>query len=119
MVDRKNAAVEERARALYREAAEDLDPAARSRLAEARENAIRSGSGLARTGSWALAAAAAALGAIVLALVLNTAGQPDFDSIAEAGANETEMDLFLAEDNLEMIAELDFYLWLDAEPDAG
>jgi len=66
-----------------------------------------------------LAAAAAGLGAVGLAVVLSRGGQPDFDHIAEADAGTAEIELFLAEDNLEMIADYDFYLWLDAEPDAG
>jgi len=29
------------------------------------------------------------------------------------------VELLLATDSLDMLSELDFYLWLDTEPDAG
>jgi TPR repeat protein len=119
MADRDKGMTEDRARTLYRRAIEDLDPEARLRLARAREDAMGTGSRSARAGWWALAAAAAGLGAVGLALVLSAGGQPDFDHIAETDAGAAEIELFLVEDNLEMIADYDFYLWLDAEPDAG
>jgi hypothetical protein len=119
MADRDNGMTEDRARTLYRRAVEDLDPETRLRLARAREDAVRTEARSARPVWWALAAAAAGLGAVGLALVLSPGAQPDFDHIAEADAGAVEIELFLAEDNLEMIADYDFYLWLDAEPDAG
>ena len=119
MADRDNGMTEDRARTLYRRATEDLDPAIRSRLARSRADALRAQSRPTRAGWWALAAAAAGIGAVGLGLVLGPGGQPEFDQLAEADAGASEIDLFLAEDNLEMIADYDFYLWLDAEPDAG
>ena len=119
MADGNNGMTEDRARMLYRRAVEDLDPETRLRLTRAREGAVRTGSRSARPGWRVLAAATAGLGAVGLAVVLSRGGQPDFDHIAEADAGTAEIELFLAEDNLEMIADYDFYLWLDAEPDAG
>lgn len=119
MADRDNGMTEDRARTLYRRATEDLDPATRSRLARARADALRAQSRPSRAGWWAMAAAAAGVGAVGLALVLGPGGEPEFDRLAETDAGTSEIELFLAEDNLEMIADYDFYLWLDAEPDAG
>ncbi len=111
--------VEARARRLYRQATGELDSAARAELARARVRAVEAAAG--RDGRrWMLpAAAAAAAGAIVLGVMMTVHDQADFSPIAAQDPADEDMELLLATENLDMLSDLDFYLWLDTEPDAG
>ena len=42
---------------------------------------------------------------------------PEYPALVATEAVE-DMELLLADESLEMIEDLDFYLWLDVEPDA-
>jgi hypothetical protein len=119
MDDTDHKSLEERARHLYRQAAEQLDPAARAGLAAARERAV----GVAAPGvgrGWMLpAAAVAAAAAIGLAVVMSGRNTTDFGQLASEDSPTEDMELLLTAENFEMLSELDFYLWLDTEPDDG
>jgi len=112
-------ALEERARHLYRQAAEQLDPATRARLAAARERALGARAPLAGR-AWLLpAVAVTGAAAIGLAVLLSAREPADFGQMASEDPAAEDVELLLATDNLDMLSELDFYLWLDTEPDDG
>ena len=43
----------------------------------------------------------------------------DLSPMAGVAGDAEDLELLLTEESLDMLSELDFYLWLDAEPDAG
>ena len=106
---------EKDARANYDRAVSGIDPKVSAELAAARRRAVIQGSppSLVR---WVLPAGAAA--AIAAGLII---GLPDADpehpALVATDAVE-DIELLLADESLEMIEDLDFYLWLDVEPDA-
>lgn len=108
--------LEEKARANYRAAISGIDPKDSARLAAARRKALLEGrpAGPVR---WMLPAGAAA--AVAAGLVIGLLdSDPDYPELVATDAAE-DMELLLADESLEMIEDLDFYLWLDVEPDAG
>lgn len=111
--------LEERARDLYRRAAEQLDADTRAGLVAARERAMdAAGSGSLR--GWMLpATAVAGAAAIALAVMMNARTSADFGTLAAGDPTVEDMDLLLATENLDMLSDLDFYLWLETEPDEG
>ncbi len=108
--------LEEKARADYRAAVSGIDPKDSARLAAARRKAILEGRP-AGSVHWMLPAGAAA--AVAAGLIIGLPdSDPDYPELVATDAVE-DMDLLLADESLEMIEDLDFYLWLDVEPDAG
>lgn len=112
--DRKR--LEEKARVDYRAAISGIDPKDAARLAAARRKAMLDGRAMGPV-RWMLPAGAAA--AIAAGLIIGLPGSdPDYPELVATDAVE-DMELLLADESLEMIEDLDFYLWLDVEPDAG
>ena len=108
--------LEEQARATYERAVSGIDPKVSAELAAARRRAVIQGSPASPL-RWMLPAGAAA--AIAAGLIIGLPGaDPEYPELVAADAVE-DMELLLADESLEMIEELDFYLWLDVEPDAG
>jgi len=87
-------ALEERARHLYRQAAEQLDPATRARLAAARERALGARAPL--TGrAWLLpAAAVTGAAAIGLAVLLSSREPADFGQMASEDPAAEDVELW-------------------------
>lgn len=112
--DRKR--LEDKARAEYRAAMQAIDPKDSARLAAARRKAVLEGrhAGPVR---WMLPVGAAA--AVAAGLIIGLPeSDPGYPELAATDAAE-DLELLLADESLEMLEELDFYLWLDVEPDAG
>lgn len=111
--------LEDHARRLYRDAAERLELDKRVRLAAARTRAVEA-TAPAEKIRWVLpATAVAAAAAVGLAVVMNARNPADFGQMASDDPAQEDVDLLLTTDSLDMLSELDFYLWLDTEPDAG
>jgi len=111
--------LEERARHLYRLAVEQLDTDTRAGLVAARDRAVDAAAPRA-PGRWILpATAVAGAAAISLAVVMNTRSSADFGTLATEDPATEDMDLLLATESLDMLSDLDFYLWLETEPDDG
>jgi hypothetical protein len=108
--------LERKARALFEDSVERLDAHTRSKLTQARNRALDevSKGGVRRRWIWA-PAGGLALAAIV-AVVLSTGGPR---SSAESGATALEdLDIVADSENLEMLEDVEFYMWLDdATPD--
>jgi hypothetical protein len=111
--------LEERAKTVLRDSAEQLDGATRSRLTRARHAALEATQRKPAARWWLPATAGAA--ATVLAVVITTQS-PDVETPPEALAETVdEFDILTAEDSLEFYRDVEFYAWLDeelGEPDA-
>jgi hypothetical protein len=116
MTDEDRKRLEEQARADYRAAISGIDPKDSARLAAARRKAVLEGRPMGPV-RWMLPAGAAA--AVAAGLIIGLPdSDPDYPELVATDAAE-DMELLLADESLEMLEELDFYLWLDVEPDAG
>lgn len=123
------ARVEREAARLLRERAEQLDAATLSRLNRARQVAL---AGLDARPSravwgWSSAAGVAAVAALAVALWAGRAPSPVPHAPGAAATTDaaTDLELILAEEQLELIEDLEFYEWLGTTvpaprpPDAG
>jgi hypothetical protein len=117
---RDERAFEERSKALFDASVGELDAATRSRLTRARGRALEelATSSAARwPGVWkspllpAGAVAAAVLAALLVVTLRSTDPQP-----VEVAAL-ADLELLLGEEDLEMIEELEFYAWLEEQPE--
>lgn len=107
-----NDAFVEQAKKHFDESVENLDGATRSQLNRARQAALAE----LETGGrgwldWAPAVGVAA--AAIVALVLWT-GNPPTDTLTPPAAN-TDIEILLTEDSLEMLENLEFYSWIDLD----
>ncbi len=120
--EEKIARFEKRSTELLRDGTDSLDASTRSRLNRARQAALNEIPNRAKRGlkpAWALAGAAAL--AILVIGVWRTAPQPpDFATELPAMADvsalpASDLELLMAEENLDMLEDLEFYSWLAAE----
>lgn len=102
----------QRAKALFDESVDALDGETLSRLNKSRQRALaeaRRGSAQAHWSRWApLGAAAAAAIAVALWWTLRGAD-------ALPGAAPSDVEILLAEDDLELLEDLEFYRWMALE----
>ena len=124
MADQDDRRLEQTARALYRRRAAALEPEVRKRLAKARREALAraerpAGRGL-RLPVLVPAGAAAAVAAAAVILLIRQPGT-DIDYAPLAGTSEPaeDMEILLGSEELELLDDLDFYLWLEDEPEIG
>src|SRR5690606_34469239 len=115
--------LERRTKALFDDSVRNLDGAARARLAEARARALEELAPRARpfARDWRLAAAGAlaalALAALALALYLVPwRTEPPAPPAMQAGVLD-DLELLLTEDIEMFEAELEFYAWLEEQPE--
>lgn len=111
---------ERRAKEAFDRSAAELDAATRSRLTQARYRALEelpSGGTRRRRQSWLVpagAVAAAALVAVLLFLPNNPATDPGLQQAVALG----DLEILLGEEDLEMYdEEIEFYAWLEAQPE--
>lgn len=109
----------EASKTLFDDSVDNMDAATRSRLRVARERALEELRPRRRLGGarlWIPAAAAAALVALVTLPLTERGGtgaETGFETMAAA-----DLEILLGEEELEMLAELEFYEWLElAAPD--
>ena len=102
---------------LLRRSAEDIDAATASRLNRARQAALEQLPNRRRTPHWLVPAlSTAAVGALAVGLWLSPSVDRDSPVPgAPATLTAADMDLLLADDSLEMLEDLEFYAWLDAD----
>ncbi|MDC8013678.1 hypothetical protein [Tahibacter soli] len=106
------------ARELLDASADALDGATASRLNRARQRALAARARPARR--WWLPAGAATMASVLLALVVvnpltRPAPEPAIAVPALAAGGADDAELIVADDNLELAQDLEFYAWLDAE----
>ncbi len=102
---------------LLRRSAEDIDGATASRLNRVRQAALEQLPNRRRTSHWLVPAlSTAAVGALAVGLWLNPSVDRDLPVPSPAaGLTADDMDLLLAADSLELLEDLEFYAWLDAD----
>ncbi|MBS0569108.1 MAG: hypothetical protein JSS28_00725 [Proteobacteria bacterium] len=117
----------ERARSLLDESARDLDAPALARLNRARQAALAQRAPRRRAGWLFMPAGLAGACALLLAVgvwqarrppsVATPAAAPAQAATAKAGSglNAGDLDMIASGDNLDMVQDLDFYAWLDAQ----
>lgn len=106
----------EGSKALFDSSVESIDGATRTRLRGARERALEELAPRARFGGprlWIPALAAAALVALVTLPLMERSGTGADSSFETMAAGDLE--ILLGEEELEMLAELEFYEWLELE----
>ena len=97
-----------------------LDARTRSRLNQARQAAVAElnkpgGSPFLRPGGWMTAGGAVAA-AVTVALLLRQGGlSPDIPGYAPA----EDIEIILSEGDLELYEELEFYAWVELQPEVG
>ncbi|MDJ0926390.1 MAG: hypothetical protein QNJ73_01975 [Gammaproteobacteria bacterium] len=105
---------ERRAAGLLRDSVEDLDAATRSKLNRARQAALDELSSARRlTPLWGVLTAAA-VGAIAISL-WRAAPDPTAPGEIPTATTTPELEVIFAEENLDMLEDLEFYVWLAAE----
>lgn len=108
--------LETRAKELYDAGVAGLDGATRSRLAQARARALES----ARQrrpfvpGRWWLPAGAVAAAVLAAVLVLEA---PQAPAPAVELTALGDLDILLGDEDLELLEELEFYAWLEEQPE--
>jgi len=123
MDESDNDGLERRARESYNEAVERLDSETIARLEMARRVAIDEFSGRSMwlkpgPGKWVPAAVAAGIGSIAIGWLM-LGHQRDSTEIFSDDTMADDMEIMLAGENLDLLENLDFYLWLATQPDAG
>jgi len=113
---------EQRAADLLRESATTLDGQTRSRLNRARQAALDelpAARGRGRAGyGWATAGVAAV--AVLTGVLLNNRAPVQAPvPLTEVPAAAVDLDLPMAEEELEMLEDLEFFAWLESEDFAG
>jgi hypothetical protein len=111
-------AFEARTKAAFDASVEALDAATRARLTQARVRALEALSaprGSVRQARWLVPAGAAAAAALAAWLVLVGPGERAAEPLQAAALSDLEV--LLAEEALEMIEDLDFYAWLEEQPE--
>lgn len=113
--DANETGLERRAKRAFDESVAALDGQTRSRLARARIRALEAGPGR----SWLtvnrlLPAGALAAAALAAAVLLNgpLTTEPDMELVATG-----DLDILLGEEDLELLEELEFYSWLEEQPE--
>lgn len=107
------------AKAMFDESVDSLDGQAQSRLNRSRQAALAEiDSGTIRLGRWtrwAPAAGAVAVAAVVAVVFLS--GDPEIGQVVNPDASQPvgDFELLLAEDNFDMLQDLEFYSWIDID----
>ena len=113
----QRSAVERKTKALFDDSVAHTDAATQSRLNRARQRAMAElDTGRRWSGTWLPAGVAAAAAAVLVTIMLGRMpdGGPDLESSV---ATDTDLQMLLTTDDLELIEELEFYAWLDEQPE--
>jgi hypothetical protein len=109
-------ALERHAKALFDEGVDGLDARTRSRLTQARHAAVAA---LAQQREpfmrrWWLPTAGLATAALVALMVIIPANEQQF---AAASLAVEDIDILSGAENIELLEDMEFYAWLESEPD--
>jgi hypothetical protein len=118
MSDEKHERFEQSTKRVFDESVAALDAATRSRLTQARHRALAQLKSPARSWQWSLAPVGVGTLAAAALVVWFTIGQPPPATEDLRGTSLNDLELLLAEEDLEMLdEELDFYGWLEEQPE--
>lgn len=118
MSDSDDRKIETASKALHDQAVTALRPQARARLARGRQQALAGGHGFPRDG-WLLPAGVIGAALAAGVVFLSTDRTTEYADLVAADDAVTDMEMLLVTADLDMLADLDFFLWLDTEPDSG
>lgn len=107
----------DKTRARFRQSVNHLDAATQSRLRQARQSALDQLDRPALAATWRPVGALAALTvAVLVALLWLRPAAPPAPALAQQGE---DLEILLADEDLELIADLEFYLWLRTQNHAS
>ncbi len=106
-----------RAREVFDESVDTLDGERLSKLNQARHRALEQLDRRSPLASWFTVVPAGALAAVALVAVLLTLRVDDTGTPLPGAttAEDVDFELLINDDNLEMLEDLEFYSWLDAD----
>ena len=110
--------IEQRSKAMFDDSVDNLSAPIRSRLNQARQAALaelNDTEGV-RWDQW-MPAGAAALAVVLAVMVWVSQPMEQSVPVETPVAAMDDLDILLEGDDLEMLAELDFYLWLEDQPE--
>jgi len=105
--------VAERARELFDDSVERLDAATLSKLNQGRQAALEELASGRRRGRWVRWAPATGMAAAAAVAIVLLRGPAPVDDIVTPAFDDFE--ILISSDNLDMIEDLEFYLWIDEE----
>jgi hypothetical protein len=113
--DDKQQGFERRSRELLSESSEQLDAHIRSKLTQARFAAVEEARKRRGLGTWRIWMPLGGLTAAALAVLIWNGALQD-PQVTQAQNPLDDLDIIAADENLEMMEEVEFYAWLDTEP---
>ena len=108
----------ERIRQQLEHSARDLDAATLSRLNQARQTALQAARSP-RPRPWLWPAACATAGSLALAVAIWPHVVPPTVPVPAATTQPEDFTMLAGDEQLDLYQELDFYAWLDAQPQSG
>lgn len=122
-VDKQNdPALEQRSRDLFNERIEHLDGRTRSRLNQARQKALDAIRPESRTAGlrWLAPGAVAALTLVALVSwqVMRPMNDAEMNSSTAIASTVDDLEIITADEELELLQNMDFYAWVESEVDA-
>jgi hypothetical protein len=103
----------DKAKALFDDSVDGLDAATLSRLNQGRHRALAELERKGLANRWSRWAPATGIAATVLLAVMVMRGPEGIDAL-EGSVTASDFEMLLGEDSLDMLEELEFYLWLEA-----
>jgi hypothetical protein len=108
-----NEQIVDKAKALFDDSVDSLDAATLSRLNQGRHRALAELERGSSTGRWLRWAPATGIAATVVLAIVVMRGPDGVDAL-EGPVTASDFEMLLGEDSLDMLEELEFYLWLEA-----
>ncbi|NIA26419.1 MAG: hypothetical protein GWP02_00045 [Desulfobulbaceae bacterium] len=105
--------IADKAKALFDDSVDRLDAATLSRLNQGRHRALAELERKSWVGHWLRWAPATGVAATVLLAVMVLRGPDGVDAL-EGSVTVSDFEMLLGEDSLDMLEELEFFLWLEA-----
>ena len=115
MNDRRQSEIESAARKVFEQSVGELDGATRSKLTQARHRAMAELEQPPALFGWLPQAALATLAAAAVGVWVFSGSGSD-DELTETAA-VADIEILLSDDELEFYEELDFYAWLESQPE--
>ncbi len=115
MNDRRQSEIESAARKVFEQSVGELDGATRSKLTQARHRALAELEQPPAVFGWLPRAALATLAAAAVGVWLFSGNGSDGELTETAAVADIE--ILLSDDELEFYEELDFYAWLESQPE--
>ena len=114
----ENSGFEQRTKQLFDASVGAIDAATRSRLTQARHRALEESASRDRGWTWSLIPAGTVAATALVAWLVVWQAPPANDELR--AAQLTDLEILLGEEDLEMLdEELEFYGWLEEQPEFG